>query len=99
MKAQHIIQLNRVSRNPVSVAWYTRDKEAIAGRDYIAAAGVVVFSPGELTKMIEVEVIDRSDATITRTFEVVLEKPEGIALSGAVGICTIIPPAGTPGNP
>lgn len=99
MKAQHTITLSRQARNSVSVPWRTRDRSAIAGRDYIAAAGVVVFAPGELEKLIEIEVIDRSDASIRRFFEVVLERPDGIGLGEAIGTCTIIPPSGTPGNP
>lgn len=99
MKSIHAITLSRQARSPISVPWRTRDRSAIAGRDYVAAAGVAVFAPGELTKLIEIEVINRSDASIRRFFEVVLERPEGIALSEAVGTCTIIPPSGTPGNP
>lgn len=99
MKAQHTIQLNRVARNLVTVTWHTRDKEAIAGRDYVAASGSVTFEPGETSKTVEIEIIDRKDATIERTFEVAIDKPKDVSLGSSVAVCRIIPPAGTPGNP
>jgi uncharacterized repeat protein (TIGR01451 family) len=42
---------------PVAISWSTADGTALAGEDYVAAAGVTTFAPGETEAWVEVQVI------------------------------------------
>src|SRR5262245_60149727 len=51
------ISLSAASNLPVKVAYKTVDNTAIAPADYQAAAGTILFNPGETSKSINVTVV------------------------------------------
>ena len=66
------------------VSYATADGTATtADSDYMATSGVLVFSPGQLTKTISVPI--RGDFKVERdeTFSVVLSSPDGLSLGAA----------------
>jgi uncharacterized delta-60 repeat protein len=46
--------------NRVAIDYYTVDGSAVSGRDYTATNGTLEFAPGELTKVIQVPILDDS---------------------------------------
>ena len=68
----------------MTVDWETSDGNgddaATAGSDYEAASGQVVFSEGEPTRTISVNITDDSDAEGDEIFIVTLKDPVGLAL-------------------
>jgi hypothetical protein len=66
----------------VSVQYATSDGTATAGTDYVAAAGQLVFGPGETSKTFQVTI--RGDALLEadETVIVTLSDPQGGATLG-----------------
>jgi hypothetical protein len=71
--------------NPASVRWSTADGSAVAGQDYEAATGTLVFAPGETTKTLSVRVIGDFDKEADEDFFVTLSDPVNGLLPGAPG--------------
>lgn len=74
----------------VTVQWETLNGTAIAGVDYEAANGAVVFAPGETEKLIEV-VVYGTDVGVNnpKNFYVKLHPPTNAVLFTAFADCTI----------
>jgi len=66
----------------VSVDYFTRDGSAVAGRDYVATNGTVVFGPGQSNGVVTVGIIDNITVEGNRVFEVVLTNVTGAAVIG-----------------
>lgn len=88
-RAQFTITLSAAASEPVSVDWFTTDGTALAGRDYEANSGTVVFAPGEVTKTVEVFVHGRTVETEDRVFYVRMLPPVNAILADEVGACVI----------
>lgn len=58
------VTLSEATTNPVTVTYGTADGRAIAGQDYVAQTGTLIFAPGETSKVINVKVI--GDTVIER---------------------------------
>lgn len=58
--------------NPVEVTYATVDGTAVAGEDYVAASGTLVFQPGEQFKTVTVQVIGDRDLEDDETFSLAL---------------------------
>lgn len=84
------LSLSGVPTDNVSVSWKTVDDTALAGVDYIAASGVVTFSPGKQSSKISVNVLDR-DTHNKRQFLIVLDNPVNAVISDDSATCSIIP--------
>lgn len=84
------VSLSRKAGEPVSVSWATQDGTALAGVDYRSASGVLTFRPGETTKGIDIETIDRSTKN-KRYFYVAIDAPVNAEINVARGKCNIIP--------
>src|SRR5204863_4769291 len=52
-----MVLLSKVSAEPITVQYNTKDKTAKAGVDYIATSGSIKFEPGEVSKRITVSII------------------------------------------
>jgi len=61
---------------PISVKYDTRDGTASAGDDYLASSGVLEFASGEVTKDVQVTLIDDNQWEPDETFDIVLSDPE-----------------------
>ena len=66
----------------VSVEYATEDGTAVAGEDYVAAAGTLVFSNGQTVALLTVELLDDAVAEPGESFSVVLSNPGGEAILG-----------------
>ena len=54
-----MIILSQKATSPVTVTYSTRDREALAGTDYVATSDSVTFAPGEMMKRITVRIIGK----------------------------------------
>jgi ELWxxDGT repeat protein len=68
------VRLTRPSKSRVTVSYATEDETAVAGRDYTAAAGTVVFEPGETRKDLAIAIADDNALSGTRVFYVRLKE-------------------------
>jgi parallel beta-helix repeat protein len=77
----------------ITVAYSTFDNSAIAGRDYVAAAGTLTFNPGETSKTIPIATIQDAIYGGLRQLYVQLSNPTGgatVAAGGSFGTLTIV---------
>ncbi|WP_159098884.1 Calx-beta domain-containing protein [Aquabacterium olei] len=88
--ATFVITLDRSSGQTVTVNWATADGTALAGQDYVAGAGNVVFLPGETSKTITVSILDDAAFERSESFTVVLSNPVNAAISAGTGVGTIV---------
>ena len=102
--AKFSISLSFPSPVPVTAQWSTRDGTAVAGVDYVRTTGTLSFAPGEVSKEVEVELLE-SGAGEARFFGIELTNVSNATTSpgqGGGGSTTIMPPAvvrGPPGEP
>jgi len=83
--ASFFVSLSRPSTVNVSVAYTTADDTALAGSDYRAAAGTLVFAPGETVKTVVVDILDDNLAEADEAFELRLSNPSASTLGDPVG--------------
>jgi CSLREA domain-containing protein len=83
------VTLNAAGSAPVSVSWTTVNGTAIAGDDFIAASGTVVFAPGMTAQTITVAVNGDTDAETDETFTIQLSAPVNATLARAAAAGTI----------
>ncbi len=51
------MRIDEAKTEEVRVGYVTEDLTAVAGEDYVAASGTLIFAPGETTKTIDVTII------------------------------------------
>jgi hypothetical protein len=85
------VSLSAAYDQPVTVNYATADGSAIAGTDYTAAAGSLVFAPGETSKTIPVLVNNNPAAGPDKSFFVNVTTPNGYAaITNGVAVGTIL---------
>ncbi len=84
------IKLSRAALSAVTVEYETRDDTALAGVDYTATSGSVVFAAGEVSKMVSVGVLNH-DTTNARKFLLVVTPASGAAVRDSTAECVIEP--------
>jgi len=85
------VSLSAASDLPVTVNYATTDGSASAGSDYTAAAGQLVFAPGQTSQTINVEVNGDRLPEPDKTFLVSLSTPNSYAvISKGVGVGAIL---------
>jgi hypothetical protein len=84
------VSLATPSTVPVTVAFQTVDRTAIAGSDYNATNGTLTFNPGETAKVVPVTVIGDSIIDTTETFWLSLTNPTNGTIIQPVGTGTIV---------
>ena len=75
---------------PVSVNYSTADGNAVAGSDYIATNGTVVFAPDTTNQTVVVAVIGNRNYEPDKIFSVTLSNPTNAAIDAASGTGTIL---------
>ena len=75
------ITLSHAWTRPVSVAWATGNGTAVAGRDYVRAAGRIAFVVGQTVRTVRVAVIGDRLREADETFHVGLGAPVNARLS------------------
>jgi len=74
-----VLRLSGADVEPITVAWKTADRSAVAGRDYIAASGSVTFTPGETSREIGVDILGNGTPEREKTFAIVASGPDNDA--------------------
>jgi hypothetical protein len=83
------VTLSPSSSQSVTVNFATQNVTAVAGVDYVAASGTLMFNPGDTTKTITVEVIGSGDIN-TKVFDVNLSNAVGAPIVRGTGMGTIL---------
>jgi hypothetical protein len=78
--APFTIRLSKSYHLPVSVDFATADGTALAGQDYTASSGTLVFNPGETSKNVSVAVFGDLLKETDETFSVTLTNPTNATL-------------------
>ena len=91
------VSMDEPGRTAVTVGYASADGTAVAGSDYEAAAGMLVFAPGELSKTVRVTVVDDLLDEPDETFALTLSAPANATLARGSALGTILdddePPA------
>jgi hypothetical protein len=83
------VTLSRRAAKTVTVRYATVDGSALAGTDYTAASGMLVFKRGVRSKTIPVALMDDSEPEGAETFFVRLSRPRNARLGEAEGAVKI----------
>jgi serine protease len=75
------ISLNGPTNQTVSVEYTTGNLSAAAGSDYVAKSAKVIFSPGQVSKKVNITILDDGKLETPEKFLVYLKRPQGAALS------------------
>jgi chitinase len=89
-EAVFVVSLSGASDAPVTVQYSTLDNTAIAGSDYVAAAGSLTFAPGETNKSIAVAVLGDQEVEANETFAMGLQAAAGAVIADPLGVGTIV---------
>jgi hypothetical protein len=73
----------------VSVPFSTHDGSAVAGKDYKATSGTLVFPAGETVENVVVAVVNRSGSALARSFSVTLGAATNATVADGTGVVTI----------
>lgn len=87
--AQFTITLSQAVSEQVAVEWHTADGTALAGVDYAAAKGTVLFAPGQTAKTVDILVHGRAVGSEDRSFFVEMLPPVNAILGASIGECII----------
>ncbi len=86
---QFSVHLSQPSADPVMVSYRTENGTAIAGEDYQATSGVLMFAPGTIKEEIVVELLTDEFDWREETFTVHLQSLGKTQIEKAVAIATI----------
>lgn len=84
------VALSAPAKRAVSVDFATSDGTAVAGSDYAAGRGTIVFAPGETRKAVVVDVSGDLTQESDETFTVQLASPTNATLARAAATATIV---------
>ncbi|MCA9212888.1 MAG: hypothetical protein KDB27_07485 [Planctomycetales bacterium] len=97
--AQTVVTLSAASNEAVTVDYTTADETAIAGEDYVANTGTLIFAPGQTSATIEVMINGDTTLEVDEIMEVQLSNPVGATIAHSVSDIVILndePLAGRP---
>ena len=83
------VTLDRASDQPVVADWRTRNGTAVAGADYTAGSGKVVFAPGETERTLHIATLEDNADDDGETMTLELSSPNGATLGDATATGTI----------
>jgi len=89
-QAAFTIKLSTPASTAITVNYETQNGTALAGSDYVSAAGTVTFSPGQTVQTVFVKTLDDAVSESSETFLVNLSNPIGGTISDSPGVGTII---------
>jgi len=87
--ASFIVTLDRPSVGTVTMDYATQNGDAVAGSDYVAEAGTLVFGAGEVVKTVTVDLIDDANTETNQSFQLALSNLSGATSSDPVGTALI----------
>jgi len=87
-----VVSLSATSSETVSLDYATADGVAVAGTDYTATNGTLLFAPGEVRKFVPVIVLNNASAATvsSKNMQLVLSNPQNTALNDDTATGTII---------
>jgi len=88
------LSLSRPLSHIARVSYATADGTAIAGQDYLARHGAVLFPAGTTTQYLNIPVLGNRSVTGNRDFSVMLSQPVGVVLGATAGQVDIVDPNG-----
>jgi hypothetical protein len=74
------VTLSAASGQTITVDWATSNGTAIAGSDYTATNGQLVFTPGQVSRTFTVPIINDPNIELNETFNVTLSNPTNATL-------------------
>lgn len=84
------VTLSKSSQSEIRVSYTTKDGQAVAGKDYKAASGELLFAPGETSKIVQVVAIGDEEAEeYLKQFDFELSNPVNATLGKSFEILTI----------
>jgi Calx-beta domain/Matrixin len=83
------VTLSAPSSTPVSVAWTTADVVAVAGSDYVAASGTLLFAAGQTSQTITLTIVGDASFEGDETFLVRLTSASGAVIVDNTAVVTI----------
>ena len=90
VSAQFTVTLSATSAGTVEVAYTTADQTATAPSDYLSDANILIFAPGQVSKVITVTVNGDTSDEADETFVVNLSAPIGAIIADPQGVGTIL---------
>jgi hypothetical protein len=84
------ISLSTAATGPVTVHFATEDGTALAGRDYNAVSGDLTFAPGELSKTVQVGIINNSTPERDKMLTLRISGATGAEIGRAAATITIL---------
>jgi hypothetical protein len=85
-----VVSLSAALDRPVTVDYATADGTATAPADYAAAAGTLLFEPGETSRAVPVRVRGDTADEPNETFTLNLRSPTLVTIADAQGVGTIV---------
>ena len=85
-----VVSASSTGGQTITVDYATTDGSAVAGRDYRAARGTLVFGPGELTRTVSVATLDDSLDEGTETFALTLSSSSNVEFGARTATGTIL---------
>ena len=86
---EFVVSLDRVRHAPVRVDYATANGEAVAGDDYVHAAGTLTFAPGETGHTVSVPVLADEHDEDSETLTLKLTNPVGARIADGEAVGTI----------
>ena len=87
--AQFVVMLDKPATDTVSVNYATADGNAVAGSDYVAGNGTLLFTPGQTTQTITIALVDDALAEGDELFAVNLLSASGLVIVNGRGLARI----------
>ena len=84
------LSLSALSSNTISANYQTGDSTAIFYSDYTSKTGIVTFSPGELTKTIEITLSIDAISELTEYFKLIFSNPKNASITSGISIITVL---------
>ena len=84
------VRLSEAAPAEVTVGWATGDGTAMSPADYTGGAGTVVFTPGQVSALVPVPVVDDTAVEGDETFTVTLSDPAGATIGDGTAVGTIV---------
>ena len=87
--ATFTLTLSGPSVEAIAIRATTADGTATAGSDYNSVNTVVLFQPGVVTRIVDVQIIGDTALEADETFSVNLSEPFATTIADGTGVCTI----------
>ncbi len=85
------VRLSKANKlKTITANFATADNTALAGSDYLSAAGTVTFAPGSTTRTVSVEILGDSTLEPDETFFLLLSNPVNAAIADGSAMGTLV---------